>query len=83
MAPVLVLVRPVGAKGAEQQPRHDALSVLEVGQGPHEGDEGVRAGVEQVVVPEDPQGRVVGSARPEGHAPRLLALVDAQGVVLS
>ena len=65
-------LRPVGSHRAQHQPRHDALLLAKVGQRAQDGDEGVGAGVEQVVVPEDP----------ERHGPRLLALVDAQGVVL-
>ena len=43
---------------------------------------GVGAGVEEVVVPEGPEGDVLGSVGPKGHAPRLLPLARAQGVFL-
>ena len=43
---------------------------------------GVRAGVQQVVVPEGAQGRVVGAVGPQRHAPRPLPLFEPQGVLL-
>ena len=73
-------LRPVGTEGAQQQPRHDALSGAQGRQSAQEGDEWVRAGVEQVVVPEGAQGRVVGAVGPQRHAPRLLSPARAQGV---
>ena len=79
---VHVGLRPVGAEGAQQQPRHHALPLVEGRERPHEGDEGVGAGVEQVVVPEGSEGEVLGAVRPQGHAPRLLPLARAQGVVV-
>ena len=82
MGLVHVGLRPVGAEGAQHQPRHDALTLVDVGEGAHQGDEGVGAGVEQVVVPEGPQGHVLGGVGPQGHAPRLLAVAHAQGVVV-
>ena len=75
-------LRPVGSQGAQHQPRHDALPLVQVGERAQQGDEGVGAGVEQVVVPEHPERHVLGAVGPERHAPRLLALVQAQGVVL-
>ena len=57
-------LRPVGSHRAQHQPRHDALPLVEVGQRPHQGDEGVRAWVEQVVVPER-----CGAARTRGRRP--------------
>ena len=77
-----VRLRPVGSQGTQHQPRHDALPFVQVGESAHEGDEGVGAGVEEVVVPEDAERDVLGAVGPERHAPRLLALVQAQGVVL-
>ena len=76
-----VRLRPIGSQGAQHQPRHDALPLVEVGESAHEGDEGIGAGVEEVVVPEHPERYVLGAVCPERHAPRLLALVQAQGVV--
>ena len=73
---------PVGAEGAQHQPRHDALVVVQVGQRAQQRDQGVRAGVEQVVVPEGAQGDVLGAVGPERHGPRLLAFAQAQGVFL-
>ena len=75
-------LRPVGTEGAQQQTRHHALPLVEGRQSAHQGDEGVRAGVEQVVVPEGPQGDVLGAVGPQRDRPRLLALVEAQGIVL-
>ena len=73
---------PVGSQGAQQQPRHHALPLVEGRERAHQGDEGVGAGVEQVVVPEGSEGEVLGAVRPQGHAPRLLPLARAQGVVV-
>ena len=73
---------PVGAEGAQHQPRHGALSGPQGRQCAQQGDEGVRAGVEQVVVAEDPQRHVLGAVGPQRHRPSLLALVEAQGVGL-
>ena len=75
-------LRPVGSHRAQHQPRHDALPLVEVGERAHEGDEGVGAWVQQVVVPEDPERHVLGAVGPERHAPRLLVFGQAQGVVL-
>ena len=75
-------LRPVRAEGAEHQSRHDSLTLVQVGQRAEQGDEGVRAGVEQVVVAEGAQGDVIGAAGAEGHRPRPLALFKAQRVVL-
>ena len=43
---VQVGLGPVGAQGAQQQPRHHALPFVEGRERAHEGDEGVGAGVE-------------------------------------
>ena len=56
---VHVSLRPVGTEGAQHQPRHDALPLVQGREPAHEGDEGVGAGVEQVVVAEGAQGVVV------------------------
>ena len=79
---VQVGLRPVRAQGAQHQPRHDALPLVQRRQRAHEGDEGVGAGVEEVVVPERAQGDVLGAVDLQGHRPRLLVLAQAQGVVL-
>ena len=73
---------PVGAEGAQQQTGHDALSLVEGRERPHEGDEGVGAGVEQVVVAEGAQGDVLGAVGPEGDRPRLLALFEPERIVV-
>ena len=73
---------PVGTQGAQQQPRHDPLTLLQGRQSAQQGDEGVRAGVQQVVVPEGAQGRVLGAVGPQRHAPRPLPLFEPQGVLL-
>ena len=75
-------LRPVGAEGAQHQPRHHPLPLVQLGESAHQGYQGVRAGVEQVVVAEGAQGHVLGAIGPQGHAPRLLPLFEAQGVVL-
>ena len=79
---LLVDLRPVGAQGAQHQPRHDALPFVEVRKRAHEGDERVRARIEQVVVAEDAERGVLGAVGPEGHAPRLLILAQSQWIVL-
>ena len=71
-----------GPQRAQQQPRHHALSLVEGRQRAHQGDEGVGAGVEQVVVPEGSQGHVLGAVGPQGHAPRLLPLFEPERVFL-
>ena len=78
---LLVGLRPVGAEGAQEQTGDDAFSWPQGGQRSEEGEEGVGAGVEQVVVEEGAQGRVLGSARRERHAPGLLTRIEAQGVL--
>ena len=60
---------PVGAQGAQKQPRHHALVVLQGRERAHQGDEGVGAGVEQVVVPECSQRDVLGTVRPQAVHP--------------
>ena len=81
MGLVHVGLGPVGAQRAQQQPRHHSLPLVEDRERAHEGDEGVGAGVEQVVVPEGSEGEVLGAVRPQGDRPRLLALAQAQGIV--
>ena len=73
---------PVGSQGAQHQPRHRPLTGPDGRQSAQKGDEGVRAGVEQVVVPEYSQGHVLGAVGPQGHRPRLLSVAHAQGVGL-
>ncbi len=72
---------PVGSQGAQEQPRHHPLPLLEGGERAHEGDEGVGAGVEQVVVSEGAKGHVLGADGPQRDRPRLLCLAHVQGVV--
>ena len=76
----LVGLGPLGADGAQQQPRHNALAGTQGGQGADDGDQGVGAGVQQVVVPEGAQGHVVGTAGTQAHRPRLLAVAHHQRV---
>ena len=73
---------PVGAQGAQQQAGQDPLAVLQVGQGADDGDEGVGAGVQQVVVPEGAQRHVLRAGGTEGQAPGLFAPVDEDGVLV-
>ena len=79
---VHVALRPVGAEGSQHQPGHHSLSLVEAGERPHKGDEGIGAGVEQVVVPEGAQGNVLGAVGPQDHAPCLLPLSEAQRIVV-
>ena len=73
--------RPVGTQRTQQQPRHDALPLFQVGKGAQKGDDGIGAGIEQVVVPEHPQRRVLGALRREVYGPGLLSLPESQGVL--
>ena len=77
----LVVLRPSGAEGTQQQAGDDALSVAQVGERAEQGYEGVGAGVGQVGVPEGAQGHVFGTRRAQDHRPRLLAAFDAQRVL--
>ena len=79
---LLVGLRPVGAEGTQQQAGHDALAGPQGGERPEQGDEGVGARIKKVVVAEGAQGHVLGSARPEGQAPGLLALGETQRILL-
>ena len=82
MGPDLVGLGPVGTERSQQQPRHDALACPERRERAEDGEEGVGAGIEQVVVTEDAQRHVLGTARPERDRPRLLAFPEEEGVVL-
>ena len=75
-------LRPVGSQGAQHQPRHHALTLVQGRKSAHEGYQGVGAGVEEVIVAEGAQGDVLGAVGPQRDGPRLLALFEAQGVVL-
>ena len=75
-------LRPVGAQGAQHQAGHHPLPLVEGRQRAHQGDEGVGAGVQQVVVPEGAQGDVLWGVRPERDGPRLLPVVEPERVVL-
>ena len=73
---------PVGTQGAQQQAAQDPLTGAQRGQRSDDGQQGVGTGVQQVVVPEGAQGHVLRPAGAEGQAPRLLAPVDEDGVLL-
>ena len=75
-------VRPVRAQRPQQQPRHYALPLVQRRQGADDRHQRVRARVEQVLIAEDAQRRVVRASRPQRHPPGLLAVAQAQGVVL-
>ena len=77
---VEVVLRPVGAEGAQQEPRDHPLPGFQFREGAHQGDKGVGAGVEEVVVPEGAQGDVLGAVGPERDRPRLLFVPESQGV---
>ena len=82
VGPGLVGLGPVGTQGPQQQAAQDPLPLLQFRQGAHQGDEGVGARVQQVVVPEGAQGHVLGAVGPQGHAPGPLTLVDEDGVLV-
>ena len=73
---------PVRPERAQQQPRHDALALAQVGERAEQPHQRVRAGVEQVVVAEGAQRHVLGAARAQRDGPRLLALAQQQRVVV-
>ena len=73
--------RPVGTQGAQQQPRHDSLPLVQVGKGAQRGDDGIGAGIEQIGVPENPQWRVLRALRRQVDGPGLLALPESQRVL--
>ena len=75
-------LRPVGSQGAQHQPRHHALPLVQGRKSAHEGYQGVGAGVEEVVVAEGAKGHVLGAVGPQRDGPRLLAFFEAQGVVV-
>ena len=78
---LLVSLGPVGTEGAQQQAGDQPLAGPQVAERPQEGDEGVGAGVQQVVVPESAQGHELRPAGAEGQAPGLLPRVQPQRVV--
>ena len=73
----LVVLRPSGAEGAQEQAGDDAFSVAQVGEGAEQGDEGVGAGIEQVVVAEGAQRHVFGTGGAQRHRPCLFAVFEA------
>ena len=79
---LLVGLGPVGTQGAQQQAGQDPLAGAQGGQRADDGQQGVGAGVQQVVVPEGAQGNVFGAVGPERQAPGLLPDVDEDGVVV-
>ena len=79
---LLVGLGPVGTEGAQQQPCQHPLAGAQCGQGADDRQQRVGTGVQQVVVPEGAQGRVLRPAGTEGQAPGLLAPVDEDGVLL-
>ena len=78
----LVVLRPSGAEGAQEQACDDAFPGVQVGERTEQRDERVRAGVGQVGVAEGAQGHVLGTGGAQGHRPCLLAVPQMQGVVL-
>ena len=79
---LLVGLGPVGAQGAQQQPGQDPLAGPQGGEGADYRQQGIGAGVQQVVVPEGAQRHVLWAAGTEGQAPGLLSPVDEDGVVV-
>ena len=73
---------PVGAQGAQQQAGQYPFARAQGGQGADDRQQGIGAGVQQVVVPEGAQRHVLRPAGAQGQAPGLLAHVDEDGVVV-
>ena len=81
-ARLLVGLGPFGAQGAQQQAGQHPLAGAQGGQGADDRQQGVGAGVQQVVVAEGAQGNVLRAVNPQGQAPGLLPGVDEDGVVV-
>ena len=79
---LLVGLGPVGTQRAQQQAGQDPLAGPQGGQGADDGQQGVGAGVQQVVVPEGAQRHVLRPAGAEGQPQGLLPGVDEDGVVV-
>ena len=77
---LLIAPGPLRPQGKQPQPGHHPLPLLQVGQGADDGDEGVGAPVQQVVVPEGAHGQVLWSPEQQVHGPRLLPPSQPQGV---
>ena len=73
---------PVGTQGAQQQAGQHPLPGAQGGQGADDGQQGIGAGVQQIVVAKGAQRHVFRAAGTEGQAPGLLAHVDEDGVVV-
>ncbi len=82
VGPGLVGLGPLGTQGAQQQAGHDALAGAQGGQGADDRQQGIGAGVQQVVVPEGAQGHVFRAVNSQGQAPSQLPLAAAHGVVV-
>ena len=80
--PLLVGLGPVGTQGAQQQAGQHPLPGAQGGQGADDRQQGVGAGVQQVVVAEGAQRHVVRAAGAQGQAPGLFPHVDEDGVVV-
>ena len=78
----LVHLGPLRPHGPQQQPGHHPLPFVQAGERPDAGDQWVGARVQQVVVLEGAQRRVLRAGGPQRHAPGQLALRQPQGVVL-
>ena len=76
-----VPLRPARSQRAHAQLGHDAFALPRGRERPEEGDEGIGAGIEEVVVAVGAEGDVVGTLRAQRQRPRLLPLAQAQGVV--
>ena len=73
---------PVRAQGAQEEPGDDALPLPEGRHGAQEGQQGIGAGVHQVLVPEGAERHVLGALDRQGHAPGGLAGPEREGVIL-
>ena len=73
---------PGGSQGAQQQAAEDAFPGAQRRQRADDGQQGVGAGVQQVVVPEGAQGHVLRSSGPQRHTPGPLADMDEDGVLV-
>ena len=79
LGPLLVLAGPVRSQGEQLHPRYQSFPLSQVGHGADDGEQGIGARVQQVVVPKGPQGQVLRPPEPQVHGPGLLAFRQAQG----
>ena len=73
---------PVGTQRAQQQAGQDPLAGAQGGEGADDGQQGIGAGVQQVVVAEGAQRHVLRPSGAQGQAPGLLPAMNEDGVLV-